>query len=245
MSGSAGGPGAVRTWAAVPFKGPAGSKRRLAGLLDADERGRLSLAMLDGVLDALLGVPAIERVLLLTPAAPDNLGRADGRLTVVPEPGLAAGPGVPGGLNPAVRHAGALARQGGAHRLLVMPGDLPLVTPADVAAMLDAAELASVAVAPDRAGDGTNTLLLAPPDAIAPCFGEGSFARHRALAETAGIAHAVVRRPGLALDLDRPEDVAFLLASGPEHPTTRLLRSLGVERRLSELLAGQARSTTI
>ena len=37
-------------------QGPGRSKRRLAGLLDEDERARLSLAMLDDVLEALLGV---------------------------------------------------------------------------------------------------------------------------------------------------------------------------------------------
>src|SRR5262245_5651736 len=62
------GHGGRRIWAAVPFKGPVGSKRRLASLLDEDERARLSLAMLDGVLDALLGVAGIERVLLLMPS---------------------------------------------------------------------------------------------------------------------------------------------------------------------------------
>ena len=43
-----------RIWAAVPFRGPVGSKRRLAGLLDASERERLSVAMLADVLDVLL-----------------------------------------------------------------------------------------------------------------------------------------------------------------------------------------------
>ena len=65
-----------RVWAAVPFKGPVGSKRRLAGLLGPDARARLSLAMLDGVLEALLSVTGIDRVLLLRPAprAPDRRG---------------------------------------------------------------------------------------------------------------------------------------------------------------------------
>ena len=74
---------AQRIWAAVPFRGPVGSKRRLAGLLDASERERLSLAMLADVLDVLLDVHQIERVLLLRGQDLRLLlqrGRGEGRL---------------------------------------------------------------------------------------------------------------------------------------------------------------------
>jgi 2-phospho-L-lactate/phosphoenolpyruvate guanylyltransferase len=240
--------GRRRVWAAVPFKGPVGSKRRLAGLLDPDERARLSLAMLDGVLESLLGVEGIERVLLLRPPAVDDSPRllpTDERLVVVDELAGLNGAASGDNLNQALQQAQTLAVEGGADALLIVPGDLPLVTPSDLQAVLAAAETATVVVAPDRAGDGTNALLLAPPAAIAPSFGTASFGRHLALAEAAGLAQAVVERSGLGLDLDTPADVALLLATGQECRAARLLRALGVADRLERLASAQARSTTI
>lgn len=238
--------GRRRVWAAVPFKGPVGSKRRLAGLLEPDERTRLSLAMLDGVLEALLGVDRIERVLLLTPGGSATIASAGSeRLTVVDEMMEANGASNRDNLNHALRQAQALAIDGSADALLIVPGDLPLVNSSDLAALLNAATTGSVVIAPDRAGDGTNALLLAPPTAITPSFGTASFRRHRALAEAAGLVHVVVERPRLGLDLDTPADVALLLATDQDGRAASLLRELGVADRLERSAATQARSTTI
>ncbi len=76
-----------------------------------------------------------------------------------------------------------------------------------------------VVIVPDRHGTGTNALLLTPPDAIEPAFGPGSFARHRELAGTAGVAEL----PSLTLDIDTPEDLATLLAGSAGAPRTRAL----------------------
>ena len=64
-----------------------------------------------------------------------------------------------------------------------MPGDCPALSPAELQELLDGAARPGreVVIVPDRHGTGTNGLLLAPPDAIAPSFGPGSFERHRAL----------------------------------------------------------------
>jgi 2-phospho-L-lactate guanylyltransferase len=65
-----------------------------------------------------------------------------------------------------------------------------------------------VVIAPDAAGEGTNALLLTPPDAIATCFGcADSFHRHRARAAAAGLAVSVHRAPALAFDLDTVDDL--------------------------------------
>jgi len=62
----------------------------------------------------------------------------------------------------------------------------------------------------DRHGTGTNALVLAPPDAMAPGFGPDSFARHVAAAEEAGVSHRVELAASLAHDVDTPEDLADL-----------------------------------
>ena len=71
-----------------------------------------------------------------------------------------------------------------------------------------------MAIAPDRLGTGTNGLAVRPLGIIGFQFGSGSFAAHLAEAEAAGVQPAVVRRPGLAFDLDTPEDLARWLELG-------------------------------
>ena len=109
----------------------------------------------------------------------------------------------------------------GAWSVAVVLGDLPLLTAADVAALVALAggDAPVVVLAPDRHERGTNALLLRPPDAIPFAFGPDSLARHRAAAAARGLPVRLYRAPGTALDLDTPEDLAALPAhaAGP-HP---------------------------
>jgi 2-phospho-L-lactate guanylyltransferase len=119
------------------------------------------------------------------------------------------------GLNRGLDQAREEAVADGIETLVVLHGDLPNLTAADVIALISAVPAPSgVAIAPDRAGRGTNGLALRPPRAIPFLFGAGSFAAHRSAAEAAGLPVAIVERPGLAFDLDTPEDLARWLELG-------------------------------
>jgi len=72
-------------------------------------------------------------------------------------------------------------------------------------------DLRHVTLVPSRDGDGTNALLVSPPDAFAPSFGPGSFVRHKALASQRGIACRVICLPGLGMDVDEPHDLLRLM----------------------------------
>jgi 2-phospho-L-lactate guanylyltransferase len=135
--------------------------------------------------------------------------------------------------------AQALAEAGGASRLLILPSDLPLISSEDVDALVAASERSAVVITPDRASEGTNALLLSPPLALIPSFGEASFDRHQQLAERASLEVAVVKRWGLALDLDTPADVLRLFAIGQECRAVRLLQNLDVTSRLTHLTGVQ------
>ncbi len=84
----------------------------------------------------------------------------------------------------------------GARRALVVPGDCPLLDPAELEALLahPVAERSAVIV-PDRHGEGTNALLLTPPNALTPAFGEGSRQRHYRSRGRAGVVAAGGRGP--------------------------------------------------
>ncbi len=91
-----------------------------------------------------------------------------------------------------------------------MPGDCPLLDPRELDHLLTGVPERYVSVVPDRHGTGTNALVLAPPSAIAPAFGEGSCARHVAAAREAGIPYGVEELASLGLDLDTPADIVAL-----------------------------------
>ncbi len=97
--------------------------------------------------------------------------------------------------------------------MLLVPGDCPALEPGEVGRLLDGFPGAGLVIVPDRHGSGTNALLIAPPCAVAPSFGAGSFARHAALGAAAGVAVRVAQAPSLELDVDTPGDLAALRAT--------------------------------
>lgn len=182
--------------AVLPIKRFAAAKQRL----ERADRDALMRAMADGVLAALEG-SAIADVLVVTgDADAAALARAHGA-AVVDEPALL---GHSAAASLGVRHAiGA-----GATRVLLLAGDCPLLRAGDIDALLGDHPGPGVVVLPDRHGTGTNGLLLAPPDAIAPAFGPGSRTRHERLAAAAGVPHVVDERPAFAFDVDTLDDLA-------------------------------------
>jgi len=195
----------VRTVAVLPVKRFARAKQRLREAVDDGARERLAAAMVADVLEVLESIAELERVIVVT-AEPGVVAMADERgAHVVDDPHEA-------GQSAAAALGVLAARELGAQRVLLVPGDTPGLDPDDVRALLACTE--PVVVVPDRHGTGTNALLLTPPAAIAPAFGPGSRARHEAAADAAGVDHAVLDLPSLGLDVDTPEDLAALRASG-------------------------------
>jgi 2-phospho-L-lactate guanylyltransferase len=104
--------------------------------------------------------------------------------------------------------------------VLLVPGDCPALDPQEVGTLLESrADPPQVVIVPDRHGSGTNALLLAPPDAVAPSFGAGSLARHAARARAASATVKVRDVPSLGLDVDTPDDLAALRAALDTRPS--------------------------
>jgi 2-phospho-L-lactate/phosphoenolpyruvate guanylyltransferase len=213
----------VRATAVLPVKRFAEAKRRLAAGLDDARREAVVAAMLEDVLEAIGGARSIERTIIVSdePGAIDR-GRAVGA-EVVPDPGV-------GGHPEAALTGIAHAEQLGAECVALLPGDCPLLEPRELDRLLTGTPASYVAVVPDRHGTGTNALVLAPPRAIRPAFGEGSCARHVAAAREAGVPFAVEEVPSLALDLDTPADVVTLTSALLSRPARarRTAKALGI-----------------
>jgi 2-phospho-L-lactate guanylyltransferase len=103
----------------------------------------------------------------------------------------------------------------GATNAVIVPADLPLLGPGDVAALLESMKHSPLAVAPDRHELGTNALALKLPSPLELSFGEDSFARHLAKSRTHGIEPALLRRRGFSFDIDNVEDLRCLQACAP------------------------------
>jgi 2-phospho-L-lactate guanylyltransferase len=205
---------AAHCWALVPLRDLAHGKERLAGVLDAAARRGLIEAMARDVVEALRAagfVPA--RVLLVSEDAEvAALATALGVGLFRPAP-AATDP-----LNAALAGAAAHAAQAGAQSVLMLHADLPLAGAAALRELCatHAAQPGArrATLVTDRAGEGSNCLLLSPPLALRPGFGAGSRARHRAAATVAGVDYREFIAGDLAFDVDFAADLGALVRLG-------------------------------
>jgi 2-phospho-L-lactate/phosphoenolpyruvate guanylyltransferase len=193
------------TCAIVPVKSLTEAKRRLASALAPAARRQLVLTMLEDVLTAARAVGQIDALLVVTPDPQvAELARGQGAETLMEERA--------DGLNAAVRRGLTEAQRQGHDRALVLPADVPLATPNELRHVLAAgcSESGAAVIVPAGDQDGTNALLLAPPQAIEPQFGPGSFIAHLSQAVARRLDVRVLHLPGLGADIDRPGDLGHL-----------------------------------
>ncbi len=207
----------MRTAAILPVKRFAHAKQRLGASVADPLRADLARAMVGDVLVALGETAAIERTIVVT--SEDSVSAAArylGALVVEDTAEESQSAAVTLGVERALAE--------GFQRVLCIPGDCPALDPAELDMLLNpsppsssnpagavvAIDEPAVVIVPDRHGTGTNGLLLAPPDAIAPSFGPDSCERHLALAHEAGAACRIERPASLLLDIDTGADLAAL-----------------------------------
>jgi 2-phospho-L-lactate guanylyltransferase len=214
------------TVVAVPVKDLGAAKQRLARVLTPGERSALARAMLADVLRALIAA-GLDAIWLVTrDAEVARLARPFGVEIVAEDANR--------GHTAAVAAAQARAAGAGARIFITIPGDVPCVTPAEVAGLAGAAATAPAAVfVPSRSGLGTNGVALSPPALMPLTFGEPSFANHLATARGAGLAPAVLELAGLGLDVDGADDLEALLGAGPRTESASLIAGWRIGERLA------------
>lgn len=215
----------------VPVKSLSKAKSRLASVLTPLERGALTLALLEDVLDATLSVPGFDTwVISPDEAVLEIAARRDALAVAQAKPGLPS----------AIRQVEEQAMERGADALAILLGDVALVTGEALGEAVRT--LGRVVLAPSGEGGedaGTTFLLRRPPRAIPARFGRGSFRRHMEAAAAADVPAAVIRRPELNFDLDLPGDILTLLASGKEGRTRDVCREMDLAERLRKQAAGR------
>lgn len=193
-----------RIVAVVPVGELERAKSRLGEVLDAEERRDLVIGLLERTLAATVASSRIAETIVVTPD--------DEVASIAQSAGARVIHQADRGLNHGLDEAREAAVDAGATALLVLPADLPGVSPAAVdtlLATLDEARSPLVAIVPDRHGRGTNSLLLAPPGVIDFAFGGDSRVAHRHAADAASTRVVELDGP-LSLDIDTPEDLLLV-----------------------------------
>lgn len=194
----------------MPASGIARGKSRLRAALPATERARLNRRLVrHGVAAAVAALASPGRCLVVSPCARvRRIARTEGARALSEGRPLR-------GLNAAIGQAVGFAARHGARRVLVLPVDLPRMSPASLDALLRRARTGvRRIVVPDRDAAGTNVLLIPARPGIDLHFGEGSFRRHLRSARESGHPALVMMPSALTQDIDAPEHLGAWIAAG-------------------------------
>ena len=193
--------------ALIPVKPLATAKGRLARTLPGAERQALTLLCLHRVLQALHEAELIAEVLVIGSDPPVHRLAEEMEAGWLPDPGW--------DLNESLREGFAYIFRQKADACLFLPADLPLVTAPEVDGVVAASQgLSRLVLAPTTREGGTNGILLPSPDRIGvpfqPHMGPGSLALHLEEARSTSVPVEEVHSPGLAFDVDTPQDLQRL-----------------------------------
>lgn len=187
-------------WAIVPVKPLKNAKSRLSTVLSPAQRYELAVAMFRHVLSVVTSVPEVSGVLVISRDTKALAIAREMRAKTIQESAISD-------LNPALMRATMIVKSWRVDGVLILPADLPFVHADDIQALIELGKNRSIVIATDHNGDGTNALLARPPGLIQFDYGPGSYQRHIASAERAGIEVMTYHSDRLASDIDVPEDL--------------------------------------
>ena len=215
-----------KLWAVVPVGPFNQAKRRLAPCLLPHERAACARAMLADVLSALGRSASLAGILVVTgDAEAAALAQAAGALVLADSENA--------GVSAAAQMAASYLAREGRGGMLLIPADVPLVTPEDIDAIVGAHRPApSVTLVAASVDGGTNALACSPPDAIVFRFGADSFRLHQAAARERAIEAQVLQLARVGRDIDRPEDIAAFLSRPSATRSYACLSGYAVAQRL-------------
>jgi 2-phospho-L-lactate/phosphoenolpyruvate guanylyltransferase len=208
--------------ALIPAKPPHLGKQRLNSL-PADQRIALATAFTLDTLRAVRDCELVSRVYLISTDPQLGMSAAGLGVDTLLDPAPDPLPG-PRGFNDMLRAAAQEVVAEADQALMVVPGDLPALTPHALAEALGRWLPHRPAFVPDRAGTGS-TLYVALANEFDPRYGPGSRAAHLASG-----AQELAAADCLRQDVDHPGDLeaAFALGVGPH--TAAALGSLTAQR---------------
>jgi 2-phospho-L-lactate/phosphoenolpyruvate guanylyltransferase len=189
----------------VPIKNTSGAKQRLASILDQDSRTRLAQAMLHDVLSAIHQWNDRTSVGIVTSDPYATQLANEYKFEIIPDP---ENPGETG----AIEMATQVCVDRGEDNTLVIPADIPLIQPWELEEIYKQAPAEGTVLVPAGDGRGTNAAFRRPANLFPLRFGNDSFKPHHAAAQATGQPCVILNLPGIAVDIDNPEDLHQLIA---------------------------------
>src|ERR1700739_2680315 len=183
-------------FALLLVKSPRNAKERLSGFLSSEQREKLARTLYKQTLAALCQAKGIDRVVVVTNDSDvSEHARSSGSLVFEEKEQVSH--------SVSADAACLRAIELGATTVLLVPIDVPLVTPTDFSRLAAAARPglpAGLIVVPSADGTGTNAMVRTPPDVIESRFGPGSCRAHLDQARLKNVPADILRPPGLTLD---------------------------------------------
>lgn len=207
----------------LPIKPFDDAKERLATGLSPEQRQLVAEAMVRDVFAALARSREIDGVVVISAEPKIAEIAGDVAAAVIPDERT--------GHSDAAKKGVAWALEHGFDKVVMLPGDCPLLDPQELDDLIvrTREDRIEFAVIPDRMGTGTNALVISPPDAVEPSFGPGSRQRHIAMGLAASRRTAEHEVPSLALDLDTSDDLMELAErlAGGDHDAVNTEQAVG------------------
>lgn len=216
----------TEVFAVIPVKRLDNAKSKLAPFLTAAERKEFCLKMLEDVLNTVNSTKRINQTVVISNDLEVLHTTEKLKIKYLKER--------KNGLNQAVSQAIDWCRKRGVSSVLVLPIDIPLVKPVDLERMLALREKASMVISPSRNREGTNALLLTPPNIIPTTYGPQSFHKHLEEASKREISFSCYGSERVALDIDTVEDlIDFILTDAKESNAYKLLDKIRIPNKFT------------
>jgi len=209
----------------VPVKNLADAKQRLTSILSPDERFALAQAMCEDVLEALTRWTNRPAVAVVTSDPFVQRLAAQFEFEIITDDRNA-------GETDAIEKATVICLKRGAAYTLVIPADIPLIESSELETIAETAPARGCVLVPDAAGRGTNAAWRSPANLFHLRFGNDSFLPHQAAAKATGLPSVILKLPGIARDVDRPEDLLAVAAASGNRSSQRLVRGWDLEKRI-------------
>jgi 2-phospho-L-lactate guanylyltransferase len=200
----------------VPVKDLRDAKQRLAPALSPEQRVALARAMLEDVFEALAPFATDPGVTIVSGDMWASQRARARRFSIILDDAQA-------GETAAIEMATSYCVGNECEFSVVFPADIPLITSVEVSDFLALKPKKGVVISPASDGRGTNGILRTPPDLIPLRFGNDSFLPHLAAAKATGFDVIVHQFPGIAVDVDRPDDLEAVMSEPIRSRAQRLL----------------------
>ncbi|MCG7534604.1 2-phospho-L-lactate guanylyltransferase [Pseudoalteromonas sp. OOF1S-7] len=211
----------------IPIKNLKFVKSRLSSHLSLGERRRIVIGMLDGLVNELKKLDAINDIYIVSDdgfviemCRKINVSYIESNVFQ--------------GLNESIEYALSVLSKRKVSEIIILPGDLPLVNEFDVLSLVNYYLFNNndVIVVPDNKKIGTNALVLSLPTKMKMRFGIDSFAKHVDFARSNGVKVGVFENYNISMDLDNVSDIEFIMNGGVLNDEVGLVLSEVVSREM-------------